>query len=120
MSSETNRTYDQIEGGFDLCVGSIMLAQVVYTSCKMRGLHNTSFMTRLLLLMFVISLACVYAGAVLLFTEPESWSAAHGKYSNIVVNIIFEISSLLIIWIVGFKFIDSAMKLDTIDAYFEE
>ena len=40
--------------------------------------------------------------------------------SNVVVNIIFEISTVLIIWIVGFKFIDSALKLDLIEAIFEE
>ena len=121
MSSETNPTYDRIEGGFDLCIGAIMLLQVAYTACMMRSLHNLSFMNRLLFLIFVISVACVYAGVILFFTGPDNWKNNDAlSYSTLVVNIVFEVSSLLIIWVVGFKFFDSAMKLDTIDAYFEE
>ena len=72
MSSTTNPKYDRIEGGFDLCIGTIMLLQVAYTACMMRGLHNLSFMNRLLFLIFVISVACVYAGVILFFTGPDT------------------------------------------------
>ena len=87
----------------------------------MYGFHNLIFMNRLLFLILLISIISIYAGILLIFVDPESWTENKIMvYTNIVVNIIFEISSVLIIWIVGFKFIDSAMKLDTIEAIFEE
>ena len=36
------------------------------------------------------------------------------------VNIVYEICTILITWIVGFQFNDSAMKLKAIEAHFAE
>ena len=121
MTQQTNRKYDRVEGGFDLFLGSIMLLQVTYTYCKMRGLRNLSFMNRLLFLIFIISITCIYAGAVLIARNPADWEAQKAIfYTNLIVNIVFEISSAMVIWIVGFKFIDSATQLEAIETHFEE
>ena len=121
MSDTTNRNYDLVEGYFELTLGGIMLFQVIYTYCKIYGFRNLSFMNRLLFFILLISFTCIYAGIVLTSTSPGNWTTMRGiLYSNTIINIIYEISSAMVIWIVGFKFIDSATKLEMIEAHFEK
>ena len=53
--------------------------------------------------------------------NPAKWETQKAIfYTNLIVNIVFEISSAMVIWIVGFKFIDSASQLEAIETHFEE
>ena len=54
-----------IYGGTELVLGSVLLASLIYTYCKVRTLKNLSFMNRLLLMMLVIALSEIYTGAIL-------------------------------------------------------
>ena len=54
-----------IYGGTELVLGSVLLASLIYTYCKVRTLKNLSFMNRLLLMMLVIALSEIYTGVIL-------------------------------------------------------
>ena len=99
-----------------LCIGSILLLGLAYTYCRVRKLKNMSFMTKLLALMLLIALTDIYAGAILELSKymtEATWDSF--KLVNAVAYILYEISTILITWIVGFQFNDSAVKLETIE-----
>ena len=54
-----------IYGGTELVLGSVLLASLIYTYCKVRTLKNLSFMNRLLLMMLVIAMSEIYTGVIL-------------------------------------------------------
>ena len=54
-----------IYGGTELVLGSVLLASLIYTYCKVRMLKNLSFMTKLLIMMLLIALSEIYTGVFL-------------------------------------------------------
>ena len=93
-----------IYGVTELVLGSVLLVSLIYTYCKVRMLKNLSFMTRLLLMMLFIAFSETYTGIILyIYASKKDWEwSASLEVINAIVNIIYEISTILITWIVGF------------------
>ena len=64
-----------VYGGTELFLGSVLLASLIYTYCKVRTLKNLSFMTRLLLMMLFIALSEIYTGVILnIYAYRDNWN----------------------------------------------
>ena len=121
MGDISRQTSDLVEGYFDIFLGTILLIQVIYTYFNARRLSNLSFMNKLLLFIFLIGLISIFAGIYTAYRQSYNWSTARPvMYVSVFLDIIYKICAALITWIVGFKFIDSATKLETIEAHFDE
>ena len=117
----TIRQCDLIEGYTGMITGIILLIQVIYAYFKARHLNNVIFMNTLLLIIFLICLISIYAGIYNAFKRTGNWAGTQTTfYIDTFVNITYEICTALITWIVGFKFIDSATKLELIETHFEK
>ena len=80
-------------------------------------------MTKLLVMMLLISLTEIYSGIQLISSIHNVAWAQRSTIIAVVdgfINITYEINTILITWIVGFQFNDSAMKLEAIEAHFTE
>ena len=115
------RTCDLIDGYFNLVLGSILLLLVIYSYLKTYKLKNLRFMNKLLLNIFCISIVQTYSGVYTAYRSRDNWTSTKVVlYFNTVLELIYEITTVLVIWIVAFKFIDSATKLEAIESHFEE
>ena len=61
-------------------------------------------MTKLLVMMLFIALTLIYTGVLLtLFVNSSTWTWYISlRVANAIVNIVYEINTILITWIVGF------------------
>ena len=61
-------------------------------------------MTKLLVMMLFIALTLIYTGVILtLFINSSTWTWYISlRVANAIVNIVYEINTILITWIVGF------------------
>ena len=112
-----------IDACTDLLVGTILLLGLMYTYFKIYKLRNLNFMTKLLVMMLSIALTEIYTGILLIsYIKDASWAGRSTTLAVVdgIVNVIYEINTILITWIVGFQFHDSAKKLLEIEAHFEE
>ena len=69
-------------------------------------------------MMLCIASTEIYTGVLFIgFLNSASWASRSPVLNAIdaIVNIIYEINTILITWIVGFQFNDSAMKLELIE-----
>ena len=92
-------------GYIQLTFGLVLLLGVIYTYYRVYRLKNLSFITKLLLMIMFISLTEIYSGILFIgFMDGAEW-AQQGTFLvflDTTVNIIYEINTILITWIVGF------------------
>ena len=92
-------------GYVELIFGLVLLLGLIYTYYRVYRLKNLSFITKLLLMIMFISLTEIYSGILFIgFMDGADWAkqGAFLVFLNTTVNIIYEINTILITWIVGF------------------
>ena len=107
-----------IYGYTQLLFGVVLLLGLIYTYLNIYRLKNLNFITKLLSMMLCIALTEIYTGVLFIgFVNSASWAQRSPLLNTVdaIVNIVYEINTILITWIVGFQFNDSAIKLELIE-----
>ena len=110
----------------ELVLYTIMLIIVLITYFKVRKLQSVRFLKSLLMILLALSLTEIYAGIYWSSYFPGPYTADNPRQMDLwlglatVSEMVFEVCSHLTIWLICFKFYDSASQLNLIETHLQQ